>query len=269
MKSKILIISLSVALAISLGGNLYQHRAKNRSEELVSALQTDITSKERQITDLQSTADTYASQKEKYWRLRVDDYLITLQEGSTENSLDLIYTKDDIEKTLMSFQAESDYQVPEDISAEAFEDCLGHAGFRLYKRRPLGSSYHYYEVDYYAMKDELTLLAYRWGSKDGDVYEVDIDGDGVKELICNVTWMADGAQGVLIYHYDGDNVLSGHGSDLLDEPADIHGVGSIFSQYNPSENKVYINYWKDSLNGFREKSYDIDLNRIEMYKTFK
>lgn len=269
MKSKILIIALSAALATSVGFNIYQYQTGSRKTEQTSTLQTNLASKEGQIADLQSALDDYTSQKEIYWRLRVDDYLIMLQEGSKENTLDLICSQGNTEKTLMSFEPEYDYQVPEDISAEAFEDCLGHAGFRLYKRRPLGSSYHYYEVDYYAMKDELTLLAYRWGSKDDDVYETDIDGDGVDELICNVTWMADGAQDVLIYHYDGDKVLSGHGSDLLDQPADIHGVGSVFSQYNPSDHKIYIHYWRDSLNGFQEQAYDIDLDRLEMYETFK
>ena len=271
MKQKSLIIILAVGLVLSIAGNVFQYTTNQNLNAKTATLQSDMASKEaelsdsrNQISDLQLTVDTYVNQNEKYWTLAVDDYIISLQDGSVENTLDLMYCKDDEEKLLLTFEKEYNYQTPEDISAEYFEDCLGHQGFRLYTRRPLGTSSHYYEVDYYAMEEELELLAYRWGSKDDDFYEMDVDGDGIDELICNVTWMADGAQDVLIYHFDGEKVVNGAGSNLLDEPADIHGVGAISARYLPEENKIHIAYWQDSIQDYKEKDYEIDLDKLEM-----
>lgn len=271
MKSKIVITILSIILTLSIISNVHHYVKYSKLEEQSANLQATIASQEAEIFDLseeiselQLTIDTYENQKETYWILPVDDYKISLQEGSTKDTLELTHHKNDAEKLLLTFQKEYDYQTPKDISAEAFESCLGHKGFRLYTRHPLGSTSYYYDVDYYAMEEELILLAYRWGNKDDGFYETDIDGDGIDELICNVMWMADGALDVFIYHFDGEKVLKGFGSDLLDEPADIYGVGSISAQYLPEQNKVHINYWQDAIQGFREKDYEIDLDRIEL-----
>lgn len=271
MKQKTLIIVLSVLLVFSVVGNAYQYTTNRKLNEQSAALQTDIASHEaklseltEQISELQSTVDAQADQKKIYWVLAVDDYEISLREGSTEDTLNLMHYQNEKEKLLLTFEKDYDYQTPEDISAESFEECLGHNGFRLYQRRSLGESYHYYEVNYYAVEEEVKLLAYRWGSRDDDFYEADIDGDGIKELICNVMWMADGALDVLIYHFDGEKVLKGRGSDLLDEPADIHGVGSVSAQYLPETEKVHIDYWLDSLQDFQGKDYNIELDKIDM-----
>ncbi len=271
MKSKAIIILLAIVLALSVAGNVFQYSANHRLAEEAAILQANIASQDtnilqltEQVSELQLIVDNYANQKETYWSLAVDDYKIFLQDGSTADTLDLICYQNDEEKLLLTFEKEYDYQIPEDISAEAFENCLGHQGFRLYTRRSLGTSSHYYEVDYYAMEEELKLLAYRWGSKDDNFYEVDLDDDGTRELICNVTWMADGAQDVFIYHFDGEKVLKGCGSDLLDEPTDIHGVGAIAARYLPEENKVHIDYWQDSIQDFQEKDYVIDLDKLNL-----
>lgn len=290
MKKKLSTIVLSISLAVSIIGNLYQglnaHHENMLSSAMssdiskltktVTALQTDLTAKgealsllNEQISKLELTIAEYENQKEKYWTLAVADYIITLQEGTLENTLDLMYYKEENEKLLLTFQMGNDYHTPEDISAEAFENCLGHSGFRLYKRHPLGTLSHYYEVEYYAVEEELELLAYRWGTKDDDFYEIDIDDDGIKELICNVIWLADGAADVLIYHFDGEKVMRGHGSDLLDQPVDIYGVGSLFTTYLPDKNKIHIKYWQDALQDYAEKEYDIDLAKIEWLETYK
>lgn len=197
-------------------------------------------------------------QEENYWTLKVNDYEIILQNGTESDTLDLIYRKDEHISLLNTYQKNYDYQTPSDISAEYFEECLGHSGFRLYIRKLLGEESHYYEVFYYTAKNgELEELAYRWGAKDEDVYEIDTDGDGIKELICNVIWMADGAVDVIIYHYDGNQVIKSYGSYLLDEKADISGVASVMAEYLPEKEKVLITYWRDDLQKFLKKEYDI------------
>lgn len=290
MKNKRIILLLSIFLTVSVIGNVYQsiHSLQKSADfsalfsdnteltQTVASLETNLDTQKKelshqkeQISELELRITEYENQKEKYWSLAVADYKITLQEGALENTLDLMYSKDENEKLLLTLQMGNDYRTPEDISAEAFENCLGHSGFRLYKRHPLGTQYHYYVVEYYTVEDELEFLAYRWGSKDDDFYEIDIDGDGIDELICNVTWMADGATNVLIYHFDGEKVMRGHGSDLLDQPVDNYGVGSIYTTYLPEKNKIHINYWQDALQGFAEKEYSIDLDKIEWLETYK
>lgn len=249
-------------LIISIIGNIYQYYTNNK---LKNNLTADIAAKEALLSDLteqvstnQSVIDTYENQREKYWTLRVDDYELILQQGTKADTLELIYRKDDSTCLLTTYQKAYDYQTPSDISAEYFEECLGHTGFRLYIRHPLGTQSCYYDVTYYAVENEkLKELAYRWGAKDKDVYEADTDGDGIPELICNVMWLADGATDVLIYHYDGKQVLKSYGSDLLDEAADIHGVGSVMAEYLPEKQKILITYWQDDIQNFLQKEYDI------------
>ncbi len=289
MKQKlipILAISLVVSIACNLyqGVNAHQKTAANTAlskEQLkltgaITTLQADLTQKTKElsglqekVTELELQIAEHANQKEKYWTLAVEDYLITLQEGEYEDTLDLMYDKEEKQMHLLTFQKGNDYIVPTDISAEAFENCLGHSGFRLYKRHPLGTLSHYYEVDYYAVEDELEFLAYRWGAKDDAFYEVDIDGDDIKELVCNVVWMADGAMDVLIYHFNGKKVMRAHGSDLLDQPVDNHGVGAIATTYLPDKGKVHIDYWQDALQGYAEKEYPIVLEKMDWVETYK
>lgn len=290
MKNKIIILLLSTCLTLSVIGNVFQginSLQKNtdlsalssdnaKLAETVSSLHADLESQKEelfrqreQLSALELCVTEYENQKEIYWTLTVADYKITLQEGTLADTLDLMYSKEGNEKLLLTLQMGNDYRTPEDVSAEAFENCLGHSGFRLCKRHPLGTQYHYYVVEYYAVEEDLEFLAYRWGTKDDDFYEVDINDDGIEELICNVTWLADGGRNVLIYHFDGEKVMRGHGSDLLDQPADIYGAGSISTTYLPEKNKIQIQYWQDALQGYAEKEYDIDLAKIEWLETYK
>lgn len=79
-----------------------------------------------------------------------------------------------------------------------------------------------------------------------------------------MTYLADGAQRTVIYDYDGKQVLRGSLDDLLDEEYDGYGVGSTGSEYLPDENVVKIWFWKDELEGFREKKYEVDMDKIAM-----
>ena len=238
MKNKFAII-LAVALVASIIGNIFQG---------IYARKDDIS--KQQVAE-------YITQNEIYWTLAVEDYTVSLHKGETEDTLDLVYSSAEKEMHLLTFKKYNDYLEPTDISAEVFENCLGHNGFILYKRHSLGTSYHYYEAEYYAVHEELESLAYRWGARDDDFYELDVDGDGFNELICNLMWLADGGEDVYIYHFDGEKVVCIAGTDLLDQPFDNHGLGAISATYHPDINKVRVKYWQDALEGFAETDYDI------------
>ena len=203
-----------------------------------------------------------------YWSLQVQGCEVSLRDGAEEGTLELWLKQNDEEKLFQTYRRDyADYQTPEDISGDTFQDIMGHDGFHIYRRHPLGGSYYYFETDCYAVGEDPLHLAYYWGDQDKDVYQVDVDGDGIGELICNVQWMADGALDVYIYHFDGEKVVRGYGSDLLQEEfINNFGVGSMGAEYKPELNKVNIWYWVDAKEGFEERDYEIEFDKIEMWE---
>lgn len=214
----------------------------------------------------QEETESEVAERKTYMTMLVEDYEIAFQDGAKENTLDLWLYRDGEEWLVKTYELWGSQQ-PGNLTAETFQDVLGHNGFRIFNRRPLGTVSYYYETDYYAMEEEPILLACCWGSMDGDTYQVDVDGDGIDELICNVQWMADGVQEVLIYHYDGEKIWQGYGSDLLDEDyVSMGGVGSVMTKYLPLENKIHIQYRQEELPGYAEKDYEIDLDKIKLWE---
>lgn len=213
----------------------------------------------------QEETESEAAERKTYMTMLVEDYEIAFQDGAKENTLDLWLYRDGEEWLVNTYEILGDQQSG-NFTAETFQDVLGHNGFRVFNRRPLGTSYYYYETEYYAMEEEPVFLAYRWGTMDGDTYQLDVDGDGIDELICNVQWMADGVEDVLIYHYDGEKVWQGYGSDLLDENFVSIGIGSMRTKYLPLENKMHIWYWQEEIHDYAEKDYEIDLDKINLWE---
>jgi hypothetical protein len=84
----------------------------------------------------------------------------------------------------------------------------------------------------------------------------------MNELICNVTYFADGAMETVVYYRTGMQVMAGSADVLLDEEFDNFGVGSESCYYLPDENKVEISYWLDSIQNYKSKKYDVDLEKI-------
>lgn len=211
-------------------------------------------------------AETDKAGRKTYLTMLVEDYEIALRDGAGEESLELWLYRNGEEWLVETYESSGGYQRPKDFTAEVFENVLGHNGFRIFTRYPLGTSSYYYGVNYYAMEEEPIHLAHHWGTMDGGVYQADVDGDGINEMICNVQWMADGAEDVIIYHFDGEKVLEGYGSDLLQEEFEYMGLGSIGAEYLPVEGRVRVWYWKSEKGGYEEREYDVELDKIEMYE---
>lgn len=125
---------------------------------------------------------------------------------------------------------------------EPFTDILGYDGFISveYADQIAWSNRTYYAVT----GEEAFPIAESFGWGDPQDYAVDLDGDGQEELVCDVTYGADGARRVSIYQRRGDEIwrswvtadgLPGYERD---------GVGSSYEEYDPVENVFRIHYRK-------------------------
>ncbi len=196
-----------------------------------------------------------------YFSVDAEDYNVSLSDLVPGESLKMVISKGDHDTTAVRvYRKEADYESPDEFTAGIFENLLGHNGFYIYD---------YFcgmwnLAEYYALEDdELICLAESWGGEPSD-YMIDVDGDGDNELICNVMYLGDGAQRTVIYDYDGKQVLRGSLDGLLDEEYDDYGVWSTGSEYLPDENVVKIRFWRDELEDFCEKKYEVDMDKIAM-----
>lgn len=152
---------------------------------------------------------------------------------------------------------------PEDVIRGEFEDILGYDGYYVTDKTTIFPFITYY---YAIEKGEEFCIAESHGEERND-YAVDIDGDGVKEFICNVIY-GDGAERTYIYRREGDRILKGAAEELLDEEYDHENIGSIRSFYIPEENVVEIQYWKENVQDFLSKKYKIDLKKITYWEEY-
>lgn len=138
-----------------------------------------------------------------------------------------------------------------------FDELMGDSGYYIYE-----NEFIYVTGFYYSQEGK--LLAETWGSgKDGD-FIVDLNGDGISELVSNRMWYADGAMHTGVYCKKDSQILYGYADDLLDEEYDdFMGVSSEYSWYLPEENVVEIFYWIEAKEDYNNKKYKIDLEKIE------
>jgi len=151
----------------------------------------------------------------------------------------------------------------EDVMRGEFEDILGYDGYYVTDKTTIFPFITYY----YAIENgEEFCIAESHGEERND-YAVDIDGDGVKELICNVIY-GDGAERTYIYRREENRILKGYAEELLDEEYDFENIGSIRSFYLPKENVVEIQYWKADIQDYLSKKYEVDLKKITYWEEY-
>lgn len=138
-----------------------------------------------------------------------------------------------------------------------FDNIMGYSGYYVYYEGFPCMGYYY--------SDNGTLLAEVWGTKPEDVTISDLDADGKNELISGLTW-GDGVTDVVVYkEFDGE-IRYAYCTDLLDEPFDNVGIGSIGAEYLKETNQVKIWYWVAANQEIREKYYDIDMDLLTWWK---
>lgn len=111
-----------------------------------------------------------------------------------------------------------------------FTDILGTDGYALDYRQPGSICRQYYDTSGAPL-----ALSFGW---DREEWPVDLDGDGVRELVCNVTSMADGVPSVLVYRRVGGEIWEAYPSGLPAEMQDRPLNGPAWTRYDPDTNTV-------------------------------
>lgn len=198
-----------------------------------------------------------------YWSVETEEYQVCLRDLEPGETQQLLFIRDDEEFLLNTFYY--DFQeikrFAESLIYNPFEDIMGCDGFYI----------GYVNIGqllttYYAVEEEgVMALANSWcfSEKPND-YILDTDGDGVRELVCNVVW-GDGYEDVVIYDYEGEQIRYCNGTDLLDEEYDNTGIGSQGAVYLPKKNVIQIYFWKSELGDYVVKDYKLNLEEVEWY----
>lgn len=85
-------------------------------------------------------------------------------------------------------------------------------------------------------------IAESFGFDEPQDYVVDLDGDGVTELVANVTYGGDGARRVYVYQRRGNDVYLGTLSPTGLPNFDNWGANAYWSEYDPQEQVFRIHY---------------------------
>ena len=137
-----------------------------------------------------------------------------------------------------------------------FTNILGQSGFIRQESFSSGFLFNHYIAQ---VGGQETCIAESWGW-DRDDTAVDLDGDDVKELVCNVTYGADGVQRVIVYRLAADgSVECADPLELLDVPYRDQGIGPLSEVYNAVHNTVDISYYQEGQAGPQLKSYPLDM----------
>lgn len=127
-------------------------------------------------------------------------------------------------------------------TAETFTDILGYDGFLWQEQWDQGG---WSLRTYYAVTAEGTVPiaeSFGWGQRED--YSVDLDGDGQKELVCNVTFNADGARRAYVYQRRDDGIWQSCVTPEGLPGYENTGIGSSWEEYDPEENLFRIHYHK-------------------------
>lgn len=154
----------------------------------------------------------------------------------------------------------TDYSEIATISLSEFSNVMGFDGFIL--KYHGGGSHCLY--DYYGdHTGAVYKIANSFGFDDTpDDTILDVDGDGVTELICNVTYGGDGKNCAYVYRIQDGIIYEGNGDDLLDIDYEEFGINSIQSHYDVATDRVVIGCTPKGETEYQTFEYELDLSKL-------
>ena len=195
-----------------------------------------------------------------YQRITMEDYEVVLQDYTTRagGPLEVAVIRGDESETLKVLY--EDWQRdPATLRLADVGEIFGYDCFYVYDF----GLFHTVVIDFYAMVDgEIQQVAGSWGDDpEKSTFIRDLDGDGRNELICNLTFSADGRQGVRIYKRDGDRILYNYDGAESFAGLDAEYAGYANSQYDAESGKIVVCGYKDEEYG--EFPWEIDMSVLE------
>ncbi|MCI7767284.1 MAG: hypothetical protein MSJ26_04790 [Oscillospiraceae bacterium] len=152
---------------------------------------------------------------------------------------------------------------PDIFTVREFKNVLGSDGVCLsekYENRNWSSTYYYAD-----MKGSFLNIAESFGNDGGkDDAIIDLDNDGINELITNCVYGGDGAQVCYIYKMTDEGVMRASGHDLIDSKIMEMQTraNAVFSKYLPEKNKMLCGYY-DENGEYVRTELDIETDKLE------
>ena len=125
-----------------------------------------------------------------------------------------------------------------------FIDILGYSGYRIRVEESIPGLFLWHYLAKIDGKEVCVaeMCGYLTPETEPDAYSIDLDNDGIPELICNET-AGTGAQFVTVYRNSSGNIEAGRISQSYltkEHGLSIGGTGTICEQYDPEKNIFLI-----------------------------
>ena len=201
--------------------------------------------------------EAFVSQRVTLWTLAVGDYEVSMRGMEDYGNYQLILKDGECEKVAWIYP---NYGEVVEYDYDTFENILGYSGFYIFDN----SDYANYGNFYTILDGEVICIANTYQSLPEDCYSVDVDNNGVPELICNMQY-GTGEREAHIYRNNNSKIVQGSCSGLLGITDDSERFFMLESCYIPDEELVEITYWTESMEYAESKKYEIDLSKITFW----
>lgn len=195
-------------------------------------------------------------QPSEVWPVHREDYEVGLRNQGDQT--EILLRRDGTVTVLGSVPSDSDSSMR--YSLRSFDAIPELSGFVLENL----TNYGWGDCWYYAVRDDSAVcFAQSFGVDMTDVAE-DLDGDGQAELICNVTYNADGVTDVFVYRMkDGIPQVADVKDAMLNIPADAQLVHPASASYDVNTGSVTLEYLLAGEDDWRVETAPIDYDSLQ------
>lgn len=174
----------------------------------------------------------------------------------TENTRKVVYTESGKSTAIRIYDKVKTWEGYPVISE--FTDIMGCDGYIIEDMILYGSGRTYVGI----INGDPVKIGNSFGFTGHEDYSVDIDGDGITELICNCTYTGDGVEEAFIFKMTGSGVMQASGRDLLDIEVKLFGASRMAVRYSPEKEKMIILCIPEGQENAEEIEYDIDPEKL-------